>query len=140
MTGWRIPQQDLVLGSSVFKVDIIAAPISDQMLLGLDVLKRHRIILDLGENTISVRDDRIVASGRKNGLRKFAVGQATMVRRVVIPPYSEQQVLVQPSCQSEQTFLLESSTRNKGLLVPRLLVTPTSFLLLSEMSVDVMSS
>ncbi len=124
-TGWRIPQQDLVLGSSVFKIDVIAAPISDLMLLGLDVLKCYRIILDLGENTISVKDDRIVASGRKNGSRKFAVGQATMVRRVVVPSFFEQQVLVQPSCQSEQTFMLESSRRNKGLMVPRLLVTPT---------------
>ncbi len=125
MTGWIIPQQDLVLGSSVFKIDVIAAPISDQMLLGLDFLKCYRIILDLGENTISVKDDRIVASGRKNGSRMFAVGQATMVCRAVVPLYSQQQVLVQPSCPSEQTFMLESSLRKKGLMVPLLLVTPT---------------
>ncbi len=74
MTEWRLPRQELVLGSSVFKIDLFAAPISDELLLGLDVLKRYRIILDLGENTNSVRDERIVATGRENGSRKFAPG------------------------------------------------------------------
>ncbi len=135
MTGWRISQQDLVLESSVFKIDVIAVPISDQMLLGLDVLKRYWIIPDLGENTISVKDDRIVASWWKNGSRKFAIGQATMVRRGFhrIPSnryfFSHHVSVNKPSCWNRQRGTKVSWCQ--GCLWPM----PDSSLLLSGMTV-----
>ena len=49
----------LEVGSKSYCTDIYVAPIDDDMLLGLDFLKRHQTITDLKNNTFTIGDDQI---------------------------------------------------------------------------------
>ncbi len=122
MEGWRLAAQKFSCGGTEFLVDVIVAPIVDNMLLGLDFLKRNRIVIDLGDLTVLVNGKLVPALGKKTGDQQYDVGRAALTRKVVVPPYTERQVLVDSPCKGGKTFIFESSGKNKGVLVPRVAV------------------
>ncbi len=65
MEGWRLRQQCLIFGDSSFTIDVIVAPISDDMLLGLDFLQQNGVVINLAEGTVSVKGRVLEARGRR---------------------------------------------------------------------------
>ncbi len=64
----------------------------------------------------------VFALGKKIGEQPYDVGRAALTRKVVVPPYTERQVLVESPCRGGKVFIFESSGKNKGVLVPRVIV------------------
>ena len=124
MEGWKLRQQCLIFGDSRFTIDVIVTPISDDMLLGLDFLQRNGVVIDLAEGTVSVKGRVLEARGMRTQDASFDIGRATLSRKVVVPPFSERQVLAKKFCHGQKTFVFEPSVKNRGLLLPRLIVSP----------------
>ncbi len=104
MEGWRLSQQCWIFGDSRFTIDVIVAPISDDMLLGLDFLQRNGVVIDLAEGTVSVKGRVLEARGMRTQDVSFDIGRATLSRKVVVPPFSERQVLAKTFCQGQEDF------------------------------------
>ncbi len=67
MEGWRLADQKFSCGGTEFLTDVIVAPIVEDMLLGLDFLKRNRIVIDMGDLTVLVNGTLVPALGKKTG-------------------------------------------------------------------------
>lgn len=77
----------LEVGSKSYYTDVYVAPIDDDMLLGLDFLKRHQTITDLKNSTFTIGDDRIpLYCGSQSEIP--LVAKVTVPKRTVVPPHS----------------------------------------------------
>ena len=87
LKGFIIEPLKLQLGSQTFKENIYIAPISDEMLLGHDLLHHLGVLLDMHSNTLVLNDEKIpVETIFKEG--KPAVARVSLTKRVVVPPNS----------------------------------------------------
>ena len=108
----------LEVGSKSYCTDVYVAPIDDDMLLGLDFLKRHQTITDLKNNTFTIGDDQIpLYCGPQSEIP--VVAKVTVPKRTVVPPHSVVRMPGQLDVDLS-SFIVESSPQCQGpLLVPR---------------------
>ena len=108
----------LEVGSKSYCTDVYVAPIDDDMLLGLDFLKRHQTITDLKNNTFTIGDDQIpLYCGPQSEIP--IVAKVTVPKRTVVPPHSVVRIPGQLDVDLS-SFIVESSPQCQGpLLVPR---------------------
>ena len=114
----------LEVGSKSYCTDVYVAPIDDDMLLGLDFLKRHQTITDLKNNTFTIGDDQIpLYCGPQSEIP--IVAKVTVPKRTVVPPHSVVRIPGQIDVDLF-SFIVESSPQCQGpLLVPRCFFKPT---------------
>ncbi|KAL8604518.1 hypothetical protein ACOMHN_015802 [Nucella lapillus] len=87
MRGFVTRPVGLKIGGMTFHEQVHVAPISDQMLLGHDLLHHWGVIHDMGTNTTLIGNERIpLKMNVQNSLP--TVGRVTASRRAVIPPNS----------------------------------------------------
>jgi hypothetical protein len=108
----------LEVGSKSYCTDIYVAPIDDDILLGLDFLKRHQTITDLKNNTFTIGDDQIpLYCGPQSEIP--IVAKVTVPKRTVVPPHSVVRIPGQLDVDLS-SLIVESSPQCQGpLLVPR---------------------
>ena len=122
----RVMQMDTIIvgpvklevGSKSYCTDVYVAPIDDDMLVGLDFLKRHQTITDLKNNTFTIGDDQIpLYCGPQSEIP--IVAKVTVPKRTVVPPHSVVRIPGQLDVDLS-SFIVESSPQCQGpLLVPR---------------------
>ncbi len=112
----------LKIGSLKVRQNVYAAPIADQMLLGLDFLRSHGVTVDLGCNHLTVKGKVIPAVSRLTPDGPVSVARVTLPRRVVVPPYSQVVTRAELSNDRMTDYVLQPSGGNKGLLFPNMLV------------------
>ncbi|KAL8599127.1 hypothetical protein ACOMHN_007843 [Nucella lapillus] len=87
MRGFITRPVGLKIGGMTFHEQVHVAPISDQMLLGHDLLHHWGVIHDMGTNTLLIGNERIPLNMNvRNSIP--TVGRVTAARRAVIPPNS----------------------------------------------------
>ena len=108
----------LEVGSKSYCTDVYVAPIDNDMLLGLDFLKRHQTITDLKNNTFTIGDDQIpLYCGPQSEIP--VVAKVTVPKRTVVPPHSVMRMPGQLDVDLS-SFIVESFPQCQGpLLVPR---------------------
>lgn len=107
----------LEVGSKSYCIEVYVAPIDDEMLLGLDFLKRHQTITDLKNNTFTIGGDQIpLYCGPQR--ETPVVAKVTVPKRTVVPPHSVVRMPGQVDVDLP-SFIVESSPQYPGpLLVP----------------------
>ncbi len=106
------------LGSKLFENDVYVAPIEDDMLLGIDLMKKWEVAINIRDATFAFKDEQL-AMVVDNDSDVVRVARVTVRKKVVIPPNTVKLVL----CSLDQSlgdYLLEPSP-NLKVLVPRIL-------------------
>ena len=103
-----IPGFKFRLGDKYFQWTVLVAPMTDEMILGLDFLKYHHANMDLAGNKVSIEGVDLNAF-----LKKTATGETMKVSRVVvakktvIPPHTLAHVPVKWRGEPGQTWCVE---------------------------------
>lgn len=105
------------LGSHAFKQRVYVAPISDEMLLGHDLLHHLGVLLDLQSDTLLLKGERIPITTSFNVL-KPRVARVTVGKRTVIPPNSVTQLACHMDVSLEADYCIEQ-TDALQVLMPR---------------------
>ncbi|CAC5376396.1 unnamed protein product [Mytilus coruscus] len=121
INGFIVGPTEIQLGARVMEANIYVAPISDDMLLGFDLLRERGVALDMLERHLKIGDEVIpMTSGAGGQVPREA--NVVLDRTVTVPPNSVMRV----SCNlSEELswYVVEACTHDE-LLVPRTLQAP----------------
>lgn len=120
LKGFEIQPIKLQLGSHTFKEKIYVAPITDEMLLGHDLLHHLGVLIDMHSNTLILKCERIpIQTVFKNG--KPAVARVTLIKRVVIPPNSAVRVPCKMDAKLKDYFIEpEEAVLKNSVLMPHI--------------------
>lgn len=113
MSGSIVGPVLLQLGNKTCEEEIYVAPIQDDMLLGLDLLRKHCAEIDLQAGTIRI--DNEVVNMELSGSR--AISKVVVARRTIVPPNSVGLVPCQTSTKVSQFMFKPRS--DLQVLVPR---------------------
>ena len=114
---------NITIGNQEYVWDVYVAPIIDPLLLGLGFQVDHmcKVHVDL-ENCTLVTPSGTVQAQLMGGTKgkDFQVSRVVIPKRVVIPPNSIKQILVQMSTQLDENkeFLVESTGENNKGVIP----------------------
>ncbi|CAC5417076.1 TRPT1 [Mytilus coruscus] len=121
MNGFIVGPTEIQLGARVMEAKIYVAPISDDMLLGFDLLRERGVALDMLEGHLKIGDEVIpMTSGAVGQVPREA--NVVLDRTVTVPPNSVMRV----SCnliEELSGYVVEACTHDE-LLVPRTLQAP----------------
>ena len=102
-----------------------AAPITDPVLPGLDFLEKHKCIVDLRNNLLTVDGTEMKATLKRSPSGEdMHVSRAFIHKRTVVPPNSITRITVKPEqCLSpDKQFVVEPLGSCKGLLVSAVII------------------
>ncbi|KAL3287292.1 hypothetical protein HHI36_001767 [Cryptolaemus montrouzieri] len=104
-TGERIPTHGIMrvnieIGSRVFRHEVIAADITEEVILGMDVIKRYGFKLDLKKDVLRIDNEEIPFSDTGNDVLKVH-----LCEDVTLPSLSETVVMARHDGNMEK-FLL----------------------------------
>ena len=89
MLAWLVRKVPIQAGKMLWHWDVFVSDISDDFILGLDLLKHMHAIVDLTENRVKIRSDILDATTRRNSEGvTYNVSRIKLIKRVVIPPQS----------------------------------------------------
>jgi hypothetical protein len=111
MEGSLVRDMPLEINGQKYKWDVIVAPISDDILLGMDFLVQHRVAMDLETKVVRIGNIDIKATLRHDGEFTTSVSRVVMARNSMIPPNSVKKVQVRPEHKlfPESSYVLEPS-------------------------------
>jgi len=114
---------DVKLGSLKAKWKFVVADISDDIILGIDILEHCHAIIDLANYSIRINQESIPGlclqnrDGSSSTVYRVSIG-----RRVVVPPNSMKVLKVQLDKNPDQDLAVQPGYNLKGLLTPNLLL------------------
>lgn len=88
MTGSMCKDQLLTIGKSEFKIDLCVAPITDDLLLGIDFLAPNKSIIDFAEETVTVKETITPAEIKRNPSGAIFMKRVETTRNTIVPPNS----------------------------------------------------
>ncbi|KAL3268878.1 hypothetical protein HHI36_007967, partial [Cryptolaemus montrouzieri] len=108
-TGQEIPTHgimrlNLEIGSRLFRHDFFAADITGEVILGMDVIKRNDLNLDLKKDVLRIENEEIPFSDTVNDVRKVH-----LCEDVTLPSLSETMMMARHDGDMENvsTYLME---------------------------------
>ena len=118
MTGMIVGPLDIKLGEHTLNEIVYVAPITDDMLLGVDLLRKHGASINIPTATLSLkgRDIRMTSEGGSN----CVVSEVTVHKTVSIPARTATRVTCQVYPPNNKLLLIEPTADLIGL-VPRTL-------------------
>ena len=121
----RIPRFSFQLGNSKFTWDVFVTSMTDQFILGLDFLNHHGGQVDLRTNTVTINGEDLGAQLKKGPEGDVKVSRVFLTKRTVVPPNSIVHAMVKfdKTADTSLEYYLESTKKNKGLLISHALVT-----------------
>jgi hypothetical protein len=118
MAGWRLRGIGMAIGNKDFVHDVVAAPISDEMILGLDFLSRYHVNIDLAQNVLTINNCLVPATMKRRSTgENFHVCRVYIAKKTSIPPYSAAYVTVTCSATKATDLVVEPSEANQGLMM-----------------------
>ena len=80
---------DLEIGAKTYTSDVYVAPMDDDMLLGLDFMRKNRVVLDCCKQQIMINSDIFQMSYGKNTEQHIPkIAKVTVPNKTVLPPNS----------------------------------------------------
>ena len=123
MSGKLVGPVDIQLGSHTFHDFIFVAPIVDDMLLGLDLMKKYGFLIDIPAEELLIKGIRIpMIYGRERDHRRYPV---RLYGTTLVPPWSAARVNCSLDVEVEGAVLFEPDP-GLPVLVPRTLHSGTS--------------
>ena len=122
MKAFKAKDVQIGLNGKNYTWDIFVAPIHDDFILGIDFMFRFGAKIDLKNGLFSIGKDVQYMHIIRNGDKPFEVSRVWVPRKIVIPPNTVQLVNVKTSLDSNSNFAVSPTNKNKGLMLPNLLV------------------
>ena len=113
MKGHVVGPVEIHLGNKICSENVYVAPIQDEMLLGLDLLKKHCDQIELVSNTLFINGKAI----KMEMTDSKADAQMVVIRRTIIPPNSVKLVPCETKAEAEN-FMFQPKD-NLPVLIPR---------------------
>lgn len=120
MTGFVAGPMKIWIGGSHYDGPVYVAPIEQDMLFGVDIMKRGKAVIDMGEGIFRFKGHKIPMNVSKaEGTPQVA--RVTVAKRIVIPPNSAAQI----ACKMDQLmpdYVIEP-TQTEKIYGPRVVRT-----------------
>ena len=113
----------LAIGKSVFQWDVYVAPITDDIILGLDFLVANECVVDLKSSAVIIEGEVIPAVICRHGGEEFSVCRVTLSQRVVVPPQSCAQGMVSIDGVCSTGYVISPFLIKTDLACPSVVVT-----------------
>ncbi|KAJ8921336.1 hypothetical protein NQ315_002950 [Exocentrus adspersus] len=116
---------EIRLGNSTFRQKVFVADITDDVLLGLNVMAEQNFILDLPQRVLKTNNEEIILNFPK--IRALPIRTVKASEDVEIPPQSEVvlEAICDDSTEEDETVIVEPKSENllhhKGILTGRTL-------------------
>ncbi|KAJ8913275.1 hypothetical protein NQ315_012893 [Exocentrus adspersus] len=116
---------EIRLGNSTFRQEVFVADITDDVLLGLNVMAEQNFILDLPQRVLKTNNEEIILNFPK--IRALPTRTVKAIEDVEIPPQSEVvfEAICDDSTEEDETVIVEPKSENllhhKGILTGRTL-------------------
>ncbi|KAJ8910760.1 hypothetical protein NQ315_009068 [Exocentrus adspersus] len=116
---------EIRLGNSTFRQKVFVADITDDVLLGLNVMAEQNFILDLPQRVLKTNNEEIILNFPK--IRALPIRAVKASEDVEIPPQSEVvlEAICDDSTEEDETVIVEPKSENllhhKGILTGRTL-------------------
>ncbi|KAJ8914234.1 hypothetical protein NQ315_003598 [Exocentrus adspersus] len=116
---------EIRLGNSTFRQEVFVADITDDVLLGLNVMAEQNFILDLPQRVLKTNNEEIILNFPK--IRALPTQTVKAIEDVEIPPQSEVvlEAICDDSTKEDETVIVEPKSENllhhKGILTGRTL-------------------
>ncbi|KAJ8910597.1 hypothetical protein NQ315_003967 [Exocentrus adspersus] len=116
---------EIRLGNSTFRQEVFVADITDDVLLGLNVMAEQNFILDLPQRVLKTNSEEIILNFPK--IRALPTRTVKAIEDVEIPPQSEVvlEAICDDSTEEDETVIVEPKSENllhhKGILTGRTL-------------------
>ena len=123
--GWKVLNFPFRIGDTTYQWDVIATPIVEPMIIGLDFLTYHRGRVDLTNHSITLRDERVDAQLKRSSTGEtMQVSRVVVAKRLVVGPNTIAHVKVgfAGPVGNEKDFCLEPTDSHRGALVARAVV------------------
>ncbi len=125
MNGFVVGPMHISIGNQTFEENIHVAPIQNDMLLGLDFLRRHQALINIPESYIQIGGENIAMVCGKSDTTGASVSRVVVCKTMICPPNS----LTKVPCSVNDfvgtpAFLVESCKDN--LLIPDTVFADTS--------------
>ena len=92
MRGFVAGPFKLKIGRSLYEGQVYVAPIEQDMLFGVDIMKKGSAAIDMGRNVFRFKGQEISMNNQEGGDQNPQVARITVAKRIVIPPNSAAQV------------------------------------------------
>jgi hypothetical protein len=136
-SGEQVPVEgetavDIALGRVRFSCTVFVAPIADEFILGLDIMRMNNFVIDVNRKTISVGKETICLEPATNK-DSFPVLQTKLIARykTVIPPMTEMIVPTSPAGPIGGNLNVtepDAEVLNSGLLIGRTLISDVALI------------
>jgi hypothetical protein len=124
MTAEYTNRVNLTIDNLTFKWNVYVAPISDDLILGLDFMYQHKMQIDLYKGNITLCGKEIpLQKMKQDGGKKFNISKVVLQKRTTVPPEAMLQVVVSlPHVSAAKTYSISPSVLKNGLMIPYTLV------------------
>ena len=124
MTADRFEDVPLTIGGQPYRWNLLAAPITDSFILGLDFLRDKKGKIDLAENILTLGNQQLQAIQiKRTDGECYSVSRITLDRKVVVPPYSMVKTSTKFSAVPGKDYMVNAvANDHKGLLIPNSIV------------------
>ena len=92
MRGFVAGPFKLKIGRSLYEGQVYVAPIEQDMLFGVDIMKKGSAAIDMGRNVFRFKGQEISMNNQEGGDHNPQVARITVAKRIVIAPNSAAQV------------------------------------------------
>ena len=119
MKGFLLEPTTIEIDGLVFKENLYVAPLGDAMLIGLDLMSKHQVMVDMKSSQLCLLDHKVQFIDKEgNSVQAVTKTRVRITKRIDIPPQS----VVRVPCHAEklsenQSYLIESDIAT--VLVPR---------------------
>ncbi|MES9882801.1 MAG: retropepsin-like aspartic protease, partial [Sedimenticola sp.] len=130
VNGKLVPNMNIRLGYRNYKWNVCVAPMSDNVILGIDFLKAYAGLVDFGRNVVAI-DGQILPAKLKVAATddQIHISRVHICKRVVIPP--ETIGFVQCSVDSHpptgDTYIFQPLPAKNGALISSVYASGTTF-------------
>jgi len=117
MGGVSISGITMQVGGQSYNWDMVAAPIQDTMLLGLDFLQAEQAVIDIPRSTVQFGSNWVAATMLRSGRGDIQIIRVTVKKKYTVPPNSVAYVPVNLDSKTQGSFVVEANGEVNGLMM-----------------------
>ncbi|CAC5401640.1 unnamed protein product [Mytilus coruscus] len=125
VTGKIIKNTSLDIDRVNIQWDVCKAPLTDDVLLGLDILDTLCAVINLSTPTLTI-NNKVINAAFVNSGGEISIQQVCIKRTITVPPNSAMTVTIKTNKSADQEFILEPCPLTSCVLVSNVVCTISS--------------
>ncbi|CAC5372366.1 unnamed protein product [Mytilus coruscus] len=116
VTGMIIKNTSLDIYRVNIQWDVCKAPLTDDVILGLDILDTLRAVINLSTPTLTI-NNKVINAAFVNSGGEISIQHVCIQRTITVPPNSEMTVTIKTNESADQEYILEPCPMTSCVLV-----------------------